>query len=156
MEWRPISINLNSFNSNAPVGRMELDMKKKCNADSFLSDSQVAVEWMASNMEKVCNTHYSDVIMGSMASQITSLTIVYLTVYSASLAFVRWIHRWSVNSPHKWPVTRKMFPFDEVIMSKALVGRLESGMQKKCQAILCLCAHIQTNAHSKSMMPLFL
>ena len=22
-----------------------------------------------------------------------------------------------VNSPHKWPVTRKMFPFDEVIMS---------------------------------------
>ena len=35
---------------------------------------------------------------------------------SASLAFVRGIHRWPVNSPHKWPVTRKMFPFDEVIM----------------------------------------
>ena len=61
-----------------------------------------------------------------MASQITSLTIVYSTVHSgadqrkhqssASLAFVRWIHRWSVNSPHKWPVTRKMFPFDDVIM----------------------------------------
>ena len=26
------------------------------------------------------------------------------------------IHRWSVNSPHKGPVTRKMFPFDDVIM----------------------------------------
>ena len=26
------------------------------------------------------------------------------------------IHRWPVNSPHKWPVTRKMFPFDDVIM----------------------------------------
>ena len=25
-------------------------------------------------------------------------------------------HRWPVNSPHKWPVTRKMFPFDDVIM----------------------------------------
>ena len=71
--------------------------------------------------------HYNDVIMGTIASQITSLTIVYSTVYSgadqrkhqssASLAFVRGIHRWPVNSPHKWPVTRKMFPFDDVIMN---------------------------------------
>ena len=30
--------------------------------------------------------------------------------------FVRGIHRSPVNSPHKAPVTRKMFPFDEVIM----------------------------------------
>ena len=35
---------------------------------------------------------------------------------SASLAFVRWIHQWPVNSPHKWPVTWKKFPFDDVIM----------------------------------------
>ena len=71
--------------------------------------------------------HYNDVIMSAMASQITSLTIVYSTVYSgadqrkhqnsASLAFVWGIHRWPVNSPRKWPVTRKMFPFDDVIMS---------------------------------------
>ena len=71
--------------------------------------------------------HYSDVIMGATASQIISLTIVYSTVYSyadqrknqssASLTFVRGIHRGPVNSPHKWPVTRKMFPFDDVIMS---------------------------------------
>ena len=64
--------------------------------------------------------------MSAIASQITSLTIVYLTVYSgtdqrkhqssASLAFVRGIHRWPVNSPHKGPVTRKIFPFDDVIM----------------------------------------
>ena len=38
------------------------------------------------------------------------------TSNSASLAFVRGIHRWPVNSQHKWPVTRKMFPFDDVIM----------------------------------------
>ena len=37
---------------------------------------------------------------------------------SASLAFVRGIHRWPVNSPHKGPVTRKMFPFDDVIMKR--------------------------------------
>ena len=69
--------------------------------------------------------HYSDVTMGALASQITSLTIVYSIVYSdadqrkhqssASLAFVRGIHR-GPNSPHKWPVTRNMFPFDYVIM----------------------------------------
>ena len=70
--------------------------------------------------------HYNDVIMGAIASQITSITTVYSTVYSgadqrkhessASLAFVREIHRGPVNSPHKWPVTRKVFPFDDVIM----------------------------------------
>ena len=69
---------------------------------------------------------YNDLIMNTMASQITSLTIVYSCVYSgtdqrkrqssASLAFVRGIHRWPVNSPHKGPVTRKMFPFHEIIM----------------------------------------
>ena len=70
--------------------------------------------------------HYNDVIMGAITSQITSLTIVYSIVYSdanqrklrssASLAFVRAIHRGPVISAHKWPVTRKMFPFDDVIM----------------------------------------
>ena len=64
--------------------------------------------------------------MTSIASQITSLTVVYSTVYSdadqrkyqssASLAFVGGIHRGPVNSPHKGPVTRKMFPFDDVVM----------------------------------------
>ena len=64
--------------------------------------------------------------MDAMASQITSRAIVYSTVYSGadqskhqssvSLAFVRGIHRRPVNSPHKWPVTRKMFLFDDVIM----------------------------------------
>ena len=71
-------------------------------------------------------SHYGDVIMGTIASQITSLTIVYSIVYSdadqrkhqsfASLALVRGIHQGPVNFPHKWPVTRKMFPFDDVIM----------------------------------------
>ena len=72
-----------------------------------------------------CNIfHYSDVIMGAIASQITDVSIVYSTVCSGanqrkhqstvSLAFVRGIHRWPVNSPHKGPVTRKMSPFHDV------------------------------------------
>ena len=72
-------------------------------------------------------SHFDDVIMGAIASQITRLTIVYSTFYSnadqrkhqssASLAFVWGIHRGPVNSPHKGPVTRKMSPFDDVIMN---------------------------------------
>ena len=84
--------------------------------------------WRVRLLTSIMNNaaHYSDVIMSAMTSQITSLTIVYSTVYSgadqrkhqssASLAFVRGIHRWPVNSPHKGPVTRKLFPFDDVIM----------------------------------------
>ena len=75
--------------------------------------------------------------MTMLASQITSLTVVYSIVYSgvnqrkhqssASLAFVREIHRGPVNFPHKWPVTRKMFPFDDVIM----------GLNVSTETILC-------------------
>ena len=39
---------------------------------------------------------------------------------SASLVFGWGIHLWPVNSPHKWPVTRKMFPSDDVIMNAQL------------------------------------
>ena len=63
-----------------------------------------------------------------MSSQITGVSIVCSTVClgagqskhqgSASLAFVRGIHRSPVDSPHKGPVTRKMLPFDDVIMSR--------------------------------------
>ena len=77
--------------------------------------------------------HYGDVIMSTMASQITSVSLVYSTICSnadqrkhessASLAFVRGIHRWLVNSPHKGPVTRKMFPFDDVIMVLKIARR---------------------------------
>ena len=73
--------------------------------------------------------------MSAIASQIIGVSIVCLTVCSganqrkhqssASLAFVRGIHRWPVNSPHKGPVTRKMFPFDDVIMLRKLSYSVE-------------------------------
>ena len=69
--------------------------------------------------------------MSVMASQITGVSILCLTVgsdtdqrkneSSVSLAFVLGIHWWQVNSPHKGPVTRKMFPFDDVIMFKEVL-----------------------------------
>ena len=82
-------------------------------------------QWWPSSVTHTCITRlqcfkvsrYNDVIMSAIISQITSLTIVYSTIYSgteqrkhgssASLAFVWGIHRWPVNSPHKRPVTQK-------------------------------------------------
>ena len=67
-------------------------------------------------------------MMSMIVSQITSLMSVYSTVYSgavqskhqssASQAFVRGIHRWPVNSPHNGPVTRKMLPFDDIMITQ--------------------------------------
>ena len=119
------------------------DLKRKFNGILFGTNSIVSIKkiylkitstkWLPNclsrkvliPMKRTLHFHYNDVIMGKIASQITSLTIVYSTVYSdtdqgkhqssASLAFVRGIHRGPVNSPHKGPVTRKMFPFDDVI-----------------------------------------
>ena len=92
--------------------------------------------------------HYNDVIMGAMASQITILPIVYTTVFSgavhrkhqssASQAFVWGIHRWPVNSPRKWPVTWKIFPFDDFIMRKV------SLCQRGCWSTSC---HTVTSWH---------
>ena len=78
--------------------------------------------------------------MDTIASQITSLTTVYSTVYSgadqrkhqnsALLAFVRGIHRGPV---HKWPVARKMFSFDDVIMNSRGTIALTT---KKCMVTI--------------------
>ena len=122
-EWSSVKFRLkNNFQS------------RKCIWEWYLqNDSHFASASMCQGrfLWWVLVCHYSDVIMGTMASQITSLMNVYSTVYSdadqrkyqssASLAFVRAIHQWPVNSPHKGPVTMKMFPFDDVIMVKSLL-----------------------------------
>ena len=81
------------------------------------------------NVKSFSWAHYGVVIMSAMASQITGVSIVCSSIClsadlrkhqsSASLAFVSGIHRWTVDSPHAGPVTRKMFPFDDVIMKSA-------------------------------------
>ena len=87
----------------------------------------VVVEtWNSQTQNEMHPNHHSDVIMSAMAILITRVSKVRSTVCAgadqrkhqsfASLAFVRGIHRWPVNSPHKGPVTQKMFPFDDVIM----------------------------------------
>ena len=72
--------------------------------------------------------HYNDVIMSIIASRVTGISIVCSTVCSCadqrkhhssnSMAFARRIQRWAVDSPHKWPLTRKIVPFDDVIITR--------------------------------------
>ena len=83
-------------------------------------------------------THYVDVIMTTVASPITSLAVVYATVYSGAheqkpktselrvTGLCAGNSPGPVNSPHKWPVTRKMFPFDDVIMRKFTMYMVEN------------------------------
>ena len=84
--------------------------------------------------------------MDTMASQITSLAIVY--VFSgadqrkhqsfASLAFVWGIHRGPVNFPHKWSVRRKMFPFDDVIIITFWVTIINTAfLPIHCKGVSC-------------------
>ena len=54
--------------------------------------------------------------MGAMASEITSLTIVYSTFIQAQIKENIKAPRYWPNSPHKRPVTRNMVPFDDVIV----------------------------------------
>ena len=113
-EISPHESSLNLATLNYAMVRRKQNLNQPCQ----LYQKEYQKEWMP----KCKYSHYSDVIMGAVA-QITSLTIVYSTVHSGadkrkhqssvSLTFVRW----PVNSPHKWPVTRKMFPFDDVIIS---------------------------------------
>ena len=111
--------------------------------------------------------YYSDVIMGAMTSQITSFTIVYSIVYSgadkrkyqssASLAFVRGIHRWQVDSPHQGPVTRKIIPFDDVIMKSEVTWKDMKSWHHKARTLCvildmcCITQHpFQPRSHTST------
>ena len=112
---RPAIVSLNKlFNTSSA-----------CDMPDHVFDAKTSANSVLAYIDRF-EVHYSDVIMTTMASLITSFTVVYLIVYSnadqwkhqcsALLAFVRGIHRWPVNSPYKGLVTRKMFSFDDVSM----------------------------------------
>ena len=119
-----------------PVLFADITHSLACAACNMQFESYIHTILHLQNRFDKSRKHYDDVIMDSIASQITCLMIIYSTVHSgtgqrkhqssASLAFVWEIQRWPVNFPHKWPVTQKMFPFDEVIMKipKCLFGTI--------------------------------
>ena len=108
-----------------------------------------------------CTHRYSDIIMGAMASQITRLASDNPTAHSGadqrkhqsseSLAFVRGIRRWPVNSPRKGPVRREMFPFDDVIMILLLTTILSSFRPSIYHMACCQCnPYVQSTMKIKS------
>ena len=133
------------------------------------SQNQQLCFWFQHHMQKdqvvffADKTHYNDVRMSAMVSYITSLTIVYSTVYtgadhrkhqsSALLVFVREIHRLPVNSPHKGPVTCKMFPFDDVNMGTGFIhavsfiyaGKFEPNEENGTATVFQTPKHTHTN-----------
>ena len=57
------------------------------------------------------------------------------------------IHRWPVNSPHKRPVTRKMLPFDDVII-EITCSHLATHLGEYISVVFCwvsLLIHVQTS-----------
>ena len=121
-----ICAGINGWVNNREAGDLRRH-RARCDVTVMPKLNTVPVDGPAANGAKPSTAiHYSDVTMSAMASQITSVRSVQSTVCSGSdqrkhqssalLAFVRGIHRWPVNSHHKGPVTRKMFPFDDVMM----------------------------------------
>ena len=147
-QWNPVTFILGQFH-------------KRC-----LNHQSLISFWKLHNLNFI--QHYTDVMMTTMAYQITSLTVVYSTVYSdadqrkhqssASLAFLCVGNSpGPVNSPHKGPVMRKMFPFDDVIMSfpgvKELTMRVKYGkfacdfkVRSVCSPFCCV--HVACNVRS--------
>ena len=129
MFWRPKSPIMFNGQTDAPW-RTPLYDGSTC---VLIADIELLLRSCPMSAANMPKSHYNNVKMGEMASQITSLAIVNSTFYSgadqkkhrssASLAFVRVIHRWPVNSQHKGPVTRKIFPFGDIIMMQSLIAR---------------------------------
>ena len=88
----------------------------------------VTLQWRHNERDSVSNHQPHDCLLRRRSKKHQS---------SASMAFVRGIHRGPVNSPHKWPVTRKMFPFDDVIMQLATIGSDNESVPFQFQAVIC-------------------
>ena len=156
------------FGSDVLFSYCHLDRTMK----TYMYSSEVGIKIQASSSSKILlktswcheNLHWRKCVWKSlpwrqMAPQITSITINYWTVWSgadqrkhqssASLAFVMGIPRWPVNSPHKGPVARKMFPFDDVVMVVSKMSNILSARPLSNHAtkhlIVCSVEYTQSN-----------
>ena len=125
------------------MGTCDLILHAITDVYSGLSSSVSVVNNCRQNLE------HASWVCGRVLHRITSLTVVYSTVYSdaderkyqssTSPAFVRRIHRWPVNSAHKWPVTQKMFPFDDVIIINIYLTRWFKHIFEMWFSYICCC-----------------
>ena len=103
--------------SNGPLyiehGLFKTVTKEHCSVTTYYNANgcqcAMSLQWRHNGCDSVSNHQPHHCLRNSGADQRKHQS-------SESLAFVRGIHRRPVNSPHKWPVKRKKFPFDDVIM----------------------------------------
>ena len=88
--------------------------------NSTLTDGKYyAIQWRHNEHDGVSNHQPQDLFLNRLFRRRSKKH-----QSSALLAFVRGIDWWPVRSPHKGPVTRKIFPFHDVIMIRQhYVGR---------------------------------
>ena len=140
------------------ITRLMIAPKHIMLASSFIIRQSTFLQWLFGLLDMVllavlqhhCNSiHYSDVIMSVMASQITATRIDFSTIFSGvdqgkhqsstSLAFVRGIHQWPVDSPYKGPVKWKIFH----LMTSSCIWSFKYGV------IICTAASLQFYQNSQ-------
>ena len=99
-----------------PTKRVERYIEEQKPSDSTC----MSLQWRDNEHHDVSNHQPHDCLLNRLFRCRWKIKTKKQHQSSVPLAFVRGIHRWPVNSPHKWPVTRKMFPFDDVIMVYAI------------------------------------
>ena len=102
---------------------------KHCSVYFFSRNGGMSIPLSVNSTNLYSINHYSDVIMArwclkSPASRSFTQRFNQVQIKENIKApqFLRRIHRGPVNSPQKWPVTRKMFRLDDVIMEIKIVG----------------------------------
>ena len=106
-------ISDSSFHCSASYPEPTSTYRQLCSRDTTPVNAfeQNALQWLHNGCDGVSNHRRLDGLLNSLFQRRPRETPDYV-----SLAFVKGIHRRSVDSAHKEPVTRKMFPFDGVIM----------------------------------------
>ena len=94
------------------------DDAKRPNMNSLLHDDAcMKLQWRHNKRDAISNRRRIDCLLNRLLRRKWKKTHQNY----ASLAFVRGIQRWAVNSPHKGPETRKVFPFDDIFMINSKV-----------------------------------
>ena len=91
-------INTNIIEARSPLGEKLKEMS--VNFEDIMETAENMLRTVTHNVHLTSLIHYNDVIMGTMASQIPSLTIVYSTVIQAQI-------KENIKAPRHWPLCRE-------------------------------------------------
>ena len=120
----PKSIMSNSVIITLPVDSLAALMRA-CGYEALVwAYREITLRWRHNGRDSVSNHQPHDCLLNRLFRRRSKNTSKLRVT-----GFVLGIHRWPVNSPHKGPVTRKMFPFDDMIMNLRISVR---NWQLKC------------------------